>query len=122
VTAPDLLGHGLAPASTDYSFKAFANALLPLLSATGPYNVVIGASLGAIVALAILPHLSGSCRVVLVDPPMEMSSDTIEMIRKLSIQEIETPMTVDEGVKERNYTRLPFGAGLCRISAVEGIL
>jgi len=54
VTAPDLLGHGLAPASTNYNLKAFADALLPLLSAT---DVVIGASFGDIVALPILPHL-----------------------------------------------------------------
>jgi pimeloyl-ACP methyl ester carboxylesterase len=127
VTAPDLLGHGLSPASTDYTIKAFVDALLPLLSATGPYDLVIGASLGAIVALAILPHLSGSLHVILVDPPLEMSKDALEVIRLMATEEVTVARTVDQDIKERNYAKedaiwRAAGRGLCKASTVESIL
>jgi len=128
VVAPDLLGHGLAPSSTDYSFKAFADALLPLLSSTPSYDLVIGHSLGCLIALLLLPYLSGSLRVVLVDPPLEMKKDVLEVIRMMvnTSWNFNIPnddgKSLDEMVSEKDLILRMFGRRLCKPSTVEAIL
>lgn len=131
MVAPDLLGHGLARSSTDYTFKAFASALLPLLSSTSSYDLVIGHSLGCLVALALLPHLSGSLRVVLVDPPLEMKKDDVEALRmmvttSMTAATFNTPnpaeKSLSETVSEKDLILRMLGRRLCNPSTVEIIL
>jgi hypothetical protein len=95
----------MAPASTDYNLKAFVDFLLPLLSATAPFDLVIGASWGAIVSLGMLPHLSESVRVILVDPPMELTNDVTEDVKKRGVEELGIAKTVEEEMEERGYTK-----------------
>lgn len=131
MVAPDLLGHGLARSSTDYTFKAFADALLPLLSSTPPYDLVIGHSLGCLVALKLLPHLSGSLRVILVDPPLEMNKDATEALRMMvvsgmaagNLHTLKRPSdSLLETVSEKDLMLIMMGPCLCKPSTVEGIL
>ncbi len=50
--APDLSGHGRAPRSERYSFGAYAAEVAPLLAGSEP-GVVVGHSMGGVVALAL---------------------------------------------------------------------
>ena len=106
VMAPDLIGHGMAPASKDYSIKAMANALFPLLSSSPPFDLVIGHSLGAIILLTLLPNFrfSGRGRIVLVDPPLELGAEHLEMIRKSCIAQFSNIKSVQEYMTQMNWT------------------
>ncbi|KIJ60854.1 hypothetical protein HYDPIDRAFT_116719 [Hydnomerulius pinastri MD-312] len=104
VTAPDLLGHGTARrAVSDYTVSALAEEFRPLLTATpasangGRYDVVIGHSLGGLVALALLPLLKSDrpVRVVLVDPPLEQSPELVAHYRKLYPFNVRNPKTAE---------------------------
>jgi pimeloyl-ACP methyl ester carboxylesterase len=63
VTAPQLLGHGGRPAAPEYSLDAYA-ADLP----TGPWDAVIGHSLGGAAAVLAAARRGFARRVVLLDP------------------------------------------------------
>ncbi|GGN11944.1 alpha/beta hydrolase [Actinoplanes campanulatus] len=54
--APDLPGHGGSPALPEYTFDALAEAVRPLVTGGGP-TVVLGHSLGGVVALALAARL-----------------------------------------------------------------
>ena len=92
VTAPDLLGHGLARRSDDYSIAALANELRPLLAADH-YHIVVGASLGGVVAAALLPCFTHPVHVVLVDPPLEQSPEVHDLRKTLILQMVRNPLT-----------------------------
>jgi pimeloyl-ACP methyl ester carboxylesterase len=101
VTAPDLLGHGLAKRSSVYTITAMAEELLPLLKARGggdhPYDVIIGHSLGGLVAAALLPHLASArpFRVVLIDPPFEVPPDRVAVDSREMAEVIRNPPTLE---------------------------
>ena len=127
MVAPDLLGHGMAPSSTDYTLKTTAEAVLPLLSTSEPFDLVVGSSWGAIVALALLPHLPDSVRAVLVDPPMELAEEVLEGVRKGALMEMASVRTVEEEMEAHKCAKddavwRVLAKSLCRPSAVEGIL
>jgi hypothetical protein len=104
--APDLIGHGMAPASKDYSIKAIANALLPLLSSSPLFDLVIGHSLGTLILLTLLPNFrfSGRGRIVLIDPPLELGAESLEMIRKSCIDQVSNIKSVQEYMTRTNRT------------------
>lgn len=107
VIAPDLIGHGMAPASKDYSIKAMASALLPLLSSSPPFDLVVGHSLGTLVVLFLLPNLrfAGRGRVVLIDPPLEIGAgEPLEMTRKACVDQVLNIKSVQEYMTEMNWT------------------
>lgn len=54
VVAPDLLGHGDAHRGTDYTIKAFAEDITPLLDEVKPLDLLIGHSLGRSAVLVSL--------------------------------------------------------------------
>ncbi|OAX39039.1 alpha/beta-hydrolase [Rhizopogon vinicolor AM-OR11-026] len=71
VIARNLLGHA-GRRGSDYRVSAFAEDLQPYF-ATDTYDVVIGHSLGGMVALSLLLFLpkEKETTVILVDPPLE---------------------------------------------------
>ncbi|EGN91702.1 hypothetical protein SERLA73DRAFT_80206 [Serpula lacrymans var. lacrymans S7.3] len=97
VTAPDLLGHGTANRSSDYSLSALADALRPLF-ASARFDLVIGHSLGGLVALALIPLLPPTHPIpcILVDPPLEQSDRTLDK---------NVPKYVDEVTNVRSVQR-----------------
>ena len=80
VTAPNLVGH-VFRVSTDYQFSSVAKDLCPYLEARN-YSLVIGHSVGAIVALSLFQHLPPSHRtaILLVDPSMQQTSTQLEVV------------------------------------------
>ncbi|EIW75397.1 alpha beta-hydrolase [Coniophora puteana RWD-64-598 SS2] len=75
VTAPDLLGHGIGPRADKYLFEDICAMILPHLEET-TYDLIIGHSLGGLVALALMSQLPpayaerGTLRLVTVDAPL----------------------------------------------------
>lgn len=134
VTAPDLLGHGNARRSSDYTIAALAQELWPLLKTAGgnnhPYHIVVGHSLGGLVASALLHLLKStqSVHVVLVDPPLEQNTDSVAFFRKMFGDHVRNPKTPEAYRQEfpfltredAIYTTL--NLRLCDVAAVEAIL
>ncbi|KZP34132.1 alpha/beta-hydrolase [Athelia psychrophila] len=104
VVAPDLLGHGYAsrPSTTDgaeYTIAKLAANLKPLLPQSGkdaPISLIIGHSLGCLVALDLLPSLSSKPRVVLVDPSMEISPEIISVVRDDCVESVTRVASVEQ--------------------------
>ena len=70
VTALDLLGHGARANSGDSTLTIADLADDVAVQLAGPVDLLVGHSLGAIVALTLAARGSGACRgVVLEDPP-----------------------------------------------------
>lgn len=126
MVAPDLIGHGLAPASTDYSLQTFTDALRPLLAGTPPFELVIAHSLGALVALSLFKDVKDTLRLVLVDPPLEQASGAVEVIKRLAINEVSTVQSVEyyiveKGLSERDAVLAVLGKNLCKPSVIEDV-
>ncbi|KAF8552307.1 alpha/beta-hydrolase, partial [Imleria badia] len=129
VTAPDLLGHGLARRSSDYSIAALANELRPLLANNHSYHCVVGHSLGGVVAAALLPllHSTRPVHVVLVDPPLEQSPELAAQRKARIAQFVANPQTpeayleifpnwtIEDALFRYTSTRL------CNVATVEAI-
>lgn len=81
--AVDLRGHGVAPRTLDYSIAAYAADLAATTPDTdGPWDAVVGHSLGgaaATVAAATRPGWTR--RLVLIDPAIALSDDDREVVR-----------------------------------------
>lgn len=112
VTAPDLLGHGNARRSSDYTIATLTEELRPLFTTPGsddhPYHIVIGHSLGGIVASALLPILKSTrpVHVVLVDPPLEQTPELVAFYRKHFGDVVRNPKTPEEYLQEHpEWTR-----------------
>jgi len=77
VHAPDLRGHGAAPAAGSYRFEDFAADLARL----GPaWDVVVGHSLGGPIAAALVRAGLRVGRLVLLDPVFEIADDELEAV------------------------------------------
>lgn len=80
VTAPDLLGHGIGPRADKYLFEDICAMILPHLKET-TYDLIIGHSLGGLVAVALMSQLSpayaerGTLRLVTVDAPLILTPE-----------------------------------------------
>jgi len=97
----------MAPASKDYSIKAMANALLPLLSSSPPFDLVVGHSLGTLIVLFLLPNLRFAWRgrVVLIDPPLEIGTgEPLKMTRKACVDQVLDIKSVQEYMTQMNWT------------------
>ncbi|KAI9570442.1 Alpha/Beta hydrolase protein [Boletus coccyginus] len=133
VTAPDLLGHGNARRNSDYTIATLAEELRPLFATAGgndhPYHVVVGHSLGGIVAAALFPFLKSTrpVRVVLVDPPLEMAPESTAFYRKLFGDIIRNPKTPEAYLKEfplwtkEDAIFYSMSVHLCDVALVEAI-
>ncbi|KAI9570440.1 Alpha/Beta hydrolase protein, partial [Boletus coccyginus] len=133
VTAPDLLGHGNARRSSDYTIAALAEELWPLFTTAGgndhPYHVVVGHSLGGIVAAALFPLLKSTrpVRVILVDPPLEVFPESTAFYRKLFGDMTRNPKTPEAYLKEfplwtkEDAIFYSMSLHLCDVAVVEAI-
>ncbi|KIK90762.1 hypothetical protein PAXRUDRAFT_665505 [Paxillus rubicundulus Ve08.2h10] len=91
VMAPDLPGHGTAPRGGNYKISALAAMLQPYVnSPVGPVSVIIGHSLGAVVALVLAHNLprASPTTLILVEPPFR--PPTQNPASKQTVQEMET--------------------------------
>ena len=134
VTAPDLLGHGNARRSSDYTITALADELRPLFATSEgndhPYHIVVGHSLGGLVACALLPLLKStrSVRVVLIDPPLEQTPELVAHHKTLFGDTIRNPKTPETYLQENpNWTKedatfTSSSIRLCEVDAVDAIL
>jgi len=76
---------------------------LPLLKAPvggsrdHPYDVVIGHSLGGLIAVALLLHLASArpVRVVLIDPPFEVLPERVAVDSRAMVEVIQNPPTLE---------------------------
>jgi len=112
VLAPDLPGHGMAGSTQSLSVAALAEALSPLFDAPYPrFDLIIAHSLGAVTTLQLLhtlppfsQHLAApanSCtRILLLDPPIYQSPCTLELLRKLFIQDATSPRSAAQHMSE----------------------
>ncbi|KIJ15502.1 hypothetical protein PAXINDRAFT_77023, partial [Paxillus involutus ATCC 200175] len=91
VMAPDLPGHGTAPRGGNYGMSALAAVLQPYVnSPIGPVSVIIGHSLGAVVALVLANNLprTSPTTLILVEP--RLRPPTQNPASKQTVQEMET--------------------------------
>ncbi|KAH7929183.1 alpha beta-hydrolase [Leucogyrophana mollusca] len=106
VTAPDYHGHGIAGRGTDYRISALAESLHPFFTnvpTSQGYDVIIGHSLGGLVALSLLPIIGASnkrTRVILVDPPLEQGPALVAHYRKLFVDYVTDVRPMEALLKE----------------------
>lgn len=126
MTAPDLIGHGIArhgSSSNSYTIDAYAKDLVPLLSAQFQYDTVIGHSFGGPIALALVPLMleAGAqfVHVVLVEPALELSNSSLHEMKAESVDEVtnvkywQTYMQENPQWQERDAKVKSFGAQTC---------
>ncbi|KAG9313503.1 hypothetical protein JVU11DRAFT_5829 [Chiua virens] len=95
-----------------------------------PYDIVIGQSLGAIVVIALLPHLKSTrpVHVVLVDPPLEVAPEFHAMVTKNVVERLRNPGSPERYQQEnpswsREETVVCSGSDyLCDFTAATAIL
>ncbi|MFJ5115273.1 alpha/beta fold hydrolase [Streptomyces sp. NPDC088551] len=82
VTAPDQRGHGLAPRTRRYDIEAFAADVLALTpEGGGAWDLVVGHSLGGVVATAAASAEPGwASRLLLLDPVIAVSGRVEEFV------------------------------------------
>ncbi|MFJ9028193.1 alpha/beta fold hydrolase [Streptomyces sp. NPDC102274] len=93
VTAPDLRGHGLAPRTRRYDIEGFAADVLPLTpDGGGAWDLVVGHSLGGVVATAAASAEPGwASRLLLLDPVITVSDGVEEVVRGILTELNATP-------------------------------
>ncbi|MGA7148433.1 MAG: alpha/beta hydrolase [Microbacterium sp.] len=80
--AVDLRGHGTAPRALDYTLAAYAADLAATTSGTGPWDLVVGHSLGGAAAtLAAASDTAWARRLVLIDPAIALTDRDREIVR-----------------------------------------
>lgn len=81
--AVDLRGHGTAPRALDYTIDAFAADVAAHRDAAGPWDLVVGHSLGGAAAtVAAAADPTWTRRLVLVDPAIRLDEDQREGVRQ----------------------------------------
>ncbi|KAH7888116.1 Alpha/Beta hydrolase protein [Phlebopus sp. FC_14] len=131
VTAPNLPGHGYRQLTSDGDLRgqALAKDLLSYFSGGTEYDCIIGHSLGAITAVALLPFLPPTKRtsVILLDPPLELSNDILTMIEDISLKAIHNDNLIETLEAENPlWTRQDiigraFAAKMCTSEVVQEI-
>lgn len=93
--APDLRGHGKSPRTDNYSFDGYAADVVS--SHPGPWDLVIGHSLGGSVAVRAAdldPDFAAA--YLLIDPAIDLDSVTLKNLRSDLVAEAEHPPSVDQ--------------------------
>ncbi|MEA2010429.1 MAG: alpha/beta hydrolase [Actinomycetota bacterium] len=97
--APDLRGHGESSRTDDYTLDGYARDVLA--SCPGPWDLVIGHSLGGAVAVragAIDPEFAKT--FLLVDPAIDLDAAMIAQLRIDLVAEAEDPPSIDQLVAD----------------------
>lgn len=95
VCAPDLRGHGESQHPGDYRVEAYAEDVVA--SCPGPWELVVGHSLGGTVAVVIADRIPGFARsLLLVDPAIEFAPVLRDEARERLAGEAERPPSIDE--------------------------
>ncbi|WP_285135881.1 alpha/beta hydrolase [Microbacterium sp. lyk4-40-TSB-66] len=81
--AVDLRGHGVAPRALDYTLAAYAADLVATTpEGNGPWDAVVGHSLGGAAAtIAAAGGAGWTRRLILIDPAIALSDDDREIVR-----------------------------------------
>ena len=127
VTAANLVGHGFR-VSTEYRVSSIAEDLCPYLKARN-YSLIIGHSLGALTALALFACLPPSypTAIILVDPPMQPSSEKTSFYNNIFSDSCANPRHAEAyGVENPLWKRedtisRELGPRLCSVDAVQAI-
>jgi len=127
---PNHKGHGgqpLADSLEGYTFAALAQAHAAYLKVS--YDIVVGHSLGCLIALKMLQSDAVKPqRVVLIDPPFNLSAQDKEGVRKGCKNEIEHPMSWQEYQQHHpKYGRVDciaeaYNASMGKTEAIDGII
>ncbi|KAG2152889.1 Alpha/Beta hydrolase protein [Suillus clintonianus] len=128
VVAPNLLGHAWRR-GTDYSMSALAEDLRPYFVMDTSYDVIIGHSLGGLVTISLLPFLpkAKETTVILLDPPVEVTEERIEIPKASFRKEVTNVRTADEHMAENpawsrgDSVLRALGAHMCDRTVVERI-
>jgi pimeloyl-ACP methyl ester carboxylesterase len=100
--APDLRGHGDSGHPGEFGLDGYARDVVA--SCPGPWQLVIGHSLGGAVAVrsaAILPAFSG--RYLLIDPAIDFDPIVAETVRSSVVAEVADPPSVEQLLAERPH-------------------
>lgn len=127
--APDLIGHGHGARAQDYTIPSFIQHLEPHLDALPPLDLLVGHSLGGVIAARLPARYKAKqgFRMVLLDPPMEMDPETVVEVRREVVKEVRSPLTVEQYLEANpSWTRQDaaikvLGAHLCPPEAAEAI-
>ncbi|KAG1809665.1 Alpha/Beta hydrolase protein [Suillus subaureus] len=126
VVAPNLLGHAWRR-GTDFRMSALAEDLRLYFINDMSYDVVVGHSLGGIVALSLLQFLpkTKEATVILVDPPLDIES-TAEIYKSWFLDEIANVKTTEEladdfGWSQRDCVLRVLGFTMCDRTTIEGV-
>ncbi len=97
--APDLRGHGDSSLATDYSLDAYARDVIE--SCPGPWDLVIGHSLGGVIAVRVATMDPGfSTAYLLIDPAINLDTTAIRELRFYLTAEAEDPPSVDQLIED----------------------
>ncbi|GAA5090985.1 hypothetical protein GCM10025760_17440 [Microbacterium yannicii] len=90
--AVDLRGHGSAPRALDYTLAAYGADVLATRADGGPWDLVIGHSLGgAASVLAAAEDATWTRRLVLIDPAIALTDRDREIVRDSQARSFEDP-------------------------------
>ncbi|ONI89342.1 hypothetical protein ALI144C_05220 [Actinosynnema sp. ALI-1.44] len=88
VTAPDLRGHGDSPRASRYAATDYAADIRTLGKR---WDLVVGHSLGGLIAVHAAREPGWTARLVLLDPAVELSDSDVERYTELNVQEVQRP-------------------------------
>lgn len=92
-TAPDLRGHGASLRCDTYTLSGYAEDVVA--SHPGPWNLVVGHSLGGAVAVRAATLDPGfASGYLLIDPAIDLTSDTKSTLREDLVAEARQPPSV----------------------------
>lgn len=100
--APDLRGHGGSAHPGEFGLDGYARDVVA--SCPGPWQLVIGHSLGGAVAVrtaAIQPAFSG--RYLLIDPAIDFDPILADTVRSSVVAEVADPPSVEQLLAERPH-------------------
>jgi pimeloyl-ACP methyl ester carboxylesterase len=96
VTAPDLRGHGESPRAERYGAADFAGDL------GGGWDLVIGHSLGGLIAVHAAAHDPGFAkRLILLDPVLDL--DDFDAVTRANVDEAANPPTAEAIARENPH-------------------